>query len=65
MPSVSKSQFRFMEAVAHGGIKKPGLSEEKAKEYVSENSGSKSYSKLPEEHKQAKKKALNKMVKGY
>lgn len=54
-----------MEAVAHGGIKKPGLSEEKAKEYVSENSGSKSYSKLPEEHKQAKKKALNKMVKGY
>ena len=35
MPATSKRQFRFMEAVAHGGIKKPGLSEAKAAEYVS------------------------------
>ena len=35
MPAVSKAQFRFMEGVAHGSIKKPGLSASKAKEYVS------------------------------
>jgi len=35
MPATSKAQFRFMQAVAHGGIKKPGLSPEKAAEYVS------------------------------
>lgn len=34
MPAKSKAQFRFMQAVAHGSFKKPGLSEEKAKEYV-------------------------------
>lgn len=44
MPATSKAQFRFMEAVAHGGIKKPGLSEAKAKEYVS----GQNYKSLPE-----------------
>jgi hypothetical protein len=60
MPATSQKQFRFMEAIAHGGIKKPGLSAEKAKEYVSENTGEQSYKKLPEEHHEAKKRALNK-----
>ncbi len=35
MPAVSKRQFRFMQAVAHGGIKKSGLSPAKAAEFVS------------------------------
>jgi len=35
MPAKSKAQFRFMQAVAHGGVKKPGLSAGKAAEYVS------------------------------
>jgi len=35
MPATSKAQFRFMEGVAHGSIKKPGLSPSKAAEYVS------------------------------
>lgn len=35
MPAVSKAQARYMYAVANGDIKKPGLSAEKAKEYVS------------------------------
>lgn len=48
MPAKSKAQFRFMEAVAHGSLKKPGLSPDKAKEYVSDNEGSKGYKKLPE-----------------
>ena len=34
MPATSKAQFRFMEAVAHGSIKKKGLSRAKAAEYV-------------------------------
>jgi len=34
MPAKSKAQFRFMAAVEHGGIKKKGLSKEKAKEFV-------------------------------
>jgi len=34
MPAVSKKQFRFMQAVKHGNIKKPGLSEKKASEFV-------------------------------
>lgn len=48
-PATSKKQFRFMEAVAHGGIKKKGLSAAQAKEYVA----GQSYKKLP---KTAKKK---------
>ena len=34
MPAKSKSQFRFMEGVAHGSIKKKGLSKKKAAEFV-------------------------------
>lgn len=65
MPATSKKQFRFMEAVAHGGFKKPGLSPEKASEYVSENTGKKSYASLPTEHHEAKKRALSKLKGGY
>lgn len=61
MPAKSQKQYRFMQAVAHGGIKKSGLSAEKAKEYVSSNTGKESYTKLPEEHHKAKKKALKKL----
>ena len=43
MPAVNKKQFRFMEAVKHGGIKKKGLSKEKAAEFVD----STSYKSLP------------------
>jgi hypothetical protein len=35
MPATSKAQFRFMQGVAHGSIKKPGLSQMQAAEYVS------------------------------
>lgn len=35
MPAKSKAQFKFMQAVAHGGIKKAGLSPAEAKEFVS------------------------------
>lgn len=35
MPAVSKSQFRFMHAVASGAVKKAGLSKSEAAEYVS------------------------------
>lgn len=34
MPAKSKAQYRFMQGVAHGNIKAPGLSEHKAAEYV-------------------------------
>jgi hypothetical protein len=34
MPVVSKQQAKFMGAVAGGQIKKPGLSPEKAKEFL-------------------------------
>lgn len=37
-----------MEAIKHNGIKKPGLSPEKAAEYVS--GGHEQYKHLPEEH---------------
>lgn len=43
MPAKSKAQFRFMEAVAHGGIHKPGLTPAKAQEFVS----GQSYKTLP------------------
>lgn len=35
MPPVSKSQSRYMRAVAHGDIKNPSLSPKQAEEYVS------------------------------
>lgn len=35
MPAKSKSQFRFMAAVASGNIKVKGLSRAKAQEFVS------------------------------
>lgn len=47
MPATSKAQFKFMQAVAHKGIKKPGLSPSVAKEYVSANKGKMSYKNLP------------------
>lgn len=47
MPAVSKSQFRFMEAVQHGDIKKPGLSPEKASEFTRGIKGSR-FKKLKE-----------------
>jgi hypothetical protein len=34
MPARSKAQFRFMQAVAHGSVKKAGLSPAKAEEFV-------------------------------
>ena len=34
MSATSKAQFRFMQAVAHGSIKKPGLTLSKARECV-------------------------------
>lgn len=34
MPPKSKSQARFMRAVAEGDVKAPGLSKKQAKEYV-------------------------------
>jgi hypothetical protein len=34
MPSRSKAQYRLMEGVAHGSIKLPGLSPQKAAEYI-------------------------------
>ena len=34
MPAVSKKQYRFMATVEHGGIHVPGLSPQKAAEYV-------------------------------
>lgn len=58
MPAVSRKQFRFMEAIKHHGIKKPGLSSEKAAEYVS--GGHEQYQHLPEEHNKFKK--LKKML---
>ena len=33
-PATSKAQFRFMQGVAHGSIKAPGLSKGKAAEFV-------------------------------
>jgi len=51
MPATSKAQFRFMQAVAHGSAKAPGLSKEKAAEYVSGQSPK----GLPEKAKGKKK----------
>lgn len=57
MPAMSKKQFRFMQAIAHGGKMKkkaPGMSPEKAQEYVSHNQGESSYTKLPEKKRKFK-----------
>lgn len=56
MPAVSKKQFKFMQAIAHGAKSKKGkgLSPEEAKEYVSHNKGSMSYDELPESKKKFK-----------
>ena len=54
MPAKSKAQFRFMQAAAHGGLsQKDGPTKAQAKEYVSHNKGTISYSHLPEEVKKA------------
>ena len=50
MPAKSKKQFRFMAAVEHGGIKKKGLSKNKAAEFVD----TVSYNQLPETAKPKK-----------
>lgn len=34
MPATSRAQFRFMQGVAHGSIKAPGLSRAQATEFV-------------------------------
>jgi len=34
MPSVSKKQFRYFEALQHGGIKNPTMSKKKAEEFT-------------------------------
>lgn len=39
MPSKSKAQHRFMEAVAHGSLKKKGLSPAKAAEWANADKG--------------------------
>ena len=51
MPATSKAQFKFMQAVKHGAIKKKGLSKEKASEFVA----STEYKKLPAARKIAAK----------
>lgn len=43
MPARSKAQYRFMQAVKHGGIKKKGLSKKEAAEFTEVD-----YSNLPE-----------------
>jgi hypothetical protein len=45
MPSVSQKQHKFMAAVASGSIKKPGLSPEKAAEFVHADKGWKKLAK--------------------
>lgn len=52
MPSQSKAQFRFMEGVKHGSIKRPGLSPEKAAEFVDNVD----YKSLPARAKSQKKR---------
>lgn len=56
MPATSKKQFRFMEAVKHGGIKKPGLSPEKASEFV-DHTAYKSLPTVAENHPWTKLKS--------
>jgi hypothetical protein len=51
MPAKSRAQFRFMQSVAHGDAKAPGLSKKEAKEFVAGQSPK----NLPE-HKKGKGK---------
>lgn len=55
MPAKSKAQFKFLQALIHGGLKnKPeGLSKAKAQEYIDKT---KSYKALPNKVKSKKKK---------
>lgn len=57
MPAVSKKQFRFMEAVKRGDIKKKGLSPQKASEFV-DGVG---YKSLPKKKKSPKQAALERI----
>lgn len=59
MPAKSRSQARFMYGVANGSIKGSGMSPEKAREYVSHNTGTKAYNNLPE-----KLPKIRKMMRG-
>jgi hypothetical protein len=60
MPARSKSQFRYLQALAHGNIRNnSGMTPAKAQEYVSHNKGNMSYNNLPE-----KLPKLKKMMKG-
>lgn len=54
MPVKSKKQYKFMQLLAHGKAKKaaPGLTKEKAKEFLEETED---YKSLPEEVKKKKK----------
>lgn len=45
MPAVSKSQFKFMQAIKNGNIVKPDLSPQQASEFVDTTS----YKSLPEQ----------------
>ena len=56
MPATSKKQFRFMQGVAGGSIKAPGLSKAKASEYVSGQSPK----GLPESHDKSKAMKMQK-----
>jgi hypothetical protein len=47
MPAKSKQQFKFMQAVAGGSLKKKGLSPAKAKEFVAGQSPKKLPKKFP------------------
>lgn len=58
MPAKSKSQLRWMAAVANGSIKKPGLDPKKAQEFVDTT---KSYRDLPEQKRKFNK--LSKYIK--
>lgn len=63
MPAKSKAQFRFMQAIQHGSIIKPGLSAAKASEFTSDVN----YKSLPAKHNESRAsynigKALDKMV---
>jgi hypothetical protein len=51
-PAVSKKQFKWLQAVAGGSIKAPGLTKKEAKEFVA---GQHNYKKLPERKKKNKK----------
>jgi hypothetical protein len=49
MPATSKSQFRFLQMMAHNPekAKKKGMTPAAAKEYTSHNKGSMAYKNLP------------------